>query len=226
MLGVTVSAIVRDLERRTQARQMDALADLDTAHADAVRAALLALKPRARIDLPVLLDSVRREVAAEQSGMTPADIAAIDRRLDRLHVEADARGIIPGDAAYYGLSLDLDRMGAADDVEPDPDPDDEAATRVLSMPALQAMTMPPFDDDDDEPAKPRRRSIPRKRSRRLMPKPKSKPTPPEPFALTGIATFNDGYRLGPEPGFTSMRPPWLLDAGDETETEDEEEATA
>ena len=70
-IAPTAAAIIRALERHRFHSEMGLLAALDSTHSEAVRAALAAVPPRSRIDVPVLLESVRRKVAEREAKRPP-----------------------------------------------------------------------------------------------------------------------------------------------------------
>lgn len=221
MAGITVSAIIKDLERRTQAREMDALAQLSTSHADAVREALASLRPRAIIDLPVLLSTISREVAEAEARRPSApawrwalELMGLEqlstfKRLVESGTDADEAA---REAMASGPVRGLGGLGTmrAGDAAPDDDLD-------ASLDAL--------DDLDDEPdaAPKRRRSVKRLRSRRLVStKRKSKPKP-EPFILGG-RLFDEFGAVGGDSSYRPQPPPWLInDGGDPDEDDPDEE---
>lgn len=208
MAGITAAAILKDLDRRTQAREMEALAQLDQTHAEAVRQALGSLKPRATIDVRLLVSDVRARVAAAKVGdgsnawrygITLLSDAELKRLRDQLRGGRVAGG--RGDELYRraGIPVHMPAYAYVGDAEPDEEPD---------------------EDFDGEPK--RRRPIKRLRSRRLVStKRKSKPKP-EPFILGGRA-FDEHGALGPDPSYRPLRPPWLLSDGDDDPDEDDSE---
>ena len=62
--------IIRALERRKFQSDMNLLAALDSVHSDAVRRALAAVPGNSKIDIRMLIESARREVA-EQAANSP-----------------------------------------------------------------------------------------------------------------------------------------------------------
>lgn len=143
----TANQILRSLDRHRAQAQFASLADLDAAHSDAVRRALSAVRPTSRIDVPKLLDSVRRDLAerAERDAQSEPDAAGILRYRLMLMSEGELTGLRddlrtrvaagegdqpfePGSAGALILSrIDgiATRLRAHDDVEPDVEPDPE-----------------------------------------------------------------------------------------------------
>jgi hypothetical protein len=216
--------VLTHLSLAEKRESISVLQDMTTTEREIARTLLEQVGPGARIDPGALVVDVRQRVIAQ--------------------AEADARR--PSAPAWkYAITLMSDDQCEQfrQAVEGGDDPD-TAATRAMASappppsPWLSSNFGTAYDDDeepddeDDEPAKPKRRSVPRKRLRsRRLPKPKSKRAPkskPEPFALGGIATFDQFGRTSPDPSFTPLRPLWLLDDLDDGETDDEtdEEETA
>jgi len=87
-VSVTVRAVLQALDRRRQLAQVAALDDLTVAEAEAVREALAGQRAGAKIDLHILVETVRAEVAKQ-------------RRAEAERLRADA----PMMAFRYELSL-------------------------------------------------------------------------------------------------------------------------
>lgn len=81
MTAPTAAAIIRALERQRHQSDIAQLSELDGAHSEAVRAALFAVPRNARIDVRLLLDSVRRQIAAraEAASRRQPDVMAVLR---------------------------------------------------------------------------------------------------------------------------------------------------
>ncbi|MQA64500.1 MAG: hypothetical protein GEU76_01140 [Alphaproteobacteria bacterium] len=219
MAALRATQILKQLDAHAVGQQMQALATLDTNHRDEVRRALSAVGPRAVIDLNVLLDSVHREVAEREAHKPAAPCWPYVLTLMDGHQLAEFRqSVANGD-----------------------DPDTAARAALASGPVrgLDGLGTLRADEDVDDTAPKRRRSIPRYRPREdaqsvsgagatpgggcrdTASRTRSQPSAQrEPFALTGIAAFDEHGRLGGDPTFIPAKPPWLIDSG---ETDDDEE---
>ena len=160
---LTAAAVQSALAKRRTANALDALADLDEREHEAVADALATVKSSARVDVRVLVATVRAQLrrrdeaeaerrqvdggaalSAMRYQITLATRDELEHMRDRLRAAAD-RGEervpwpFPPGSNHAAFAARIDAIAAnlrPDDVEPDPDP------------------------DDDEPARPRRRRIP------------------------------------------------------------------
>jgi hypothetical protein len=73
MTAPTAAKIIEALAHHRFQSDMTQLAQLDAEHADAVRAALSAVSRRARIDLRLLLSTVKSEIAEREARKPPPD---------------------------------------------------------------------------------------------------------------------------------------------------------
>ena len=64
MSVMTASAVIRALDRRRAQNHIASLADLDDTHHEAVAHALAGVPPKARVDVPILIETVREQVRA------------------------------------------------------------------------------------------------------------------------------------------------------------------
>lgn len=247
-MSITAAGILRQLDAHWLGAQMAALAALDTAHQAEVRRELRAVRPSARIDLGVLVESVKAQVQARAEAdaerlAKSAPMMALRYRLSllsegrlkelRAHLrEAEARGEVsvdfgPGSVAAAILErLDTiaERLYTADDVQPDAEPDDEAPPK-------------------------RRRGVPRRRLSRPVVAAEAEPAPAEAQLPARRqppvggrrkreaerSTFLGPRLLGPgdpdrpfgapidyDRSAWSPRPPWLLSEDDGDDEPDEE----
>lgn len=102
--GITARAVLRQLDAHRLGAQMSALAAMTTPEQAEVRRQLAAVRPGARVDLPVLLDSVRRAVAERAAAERPDPTLAFKYALtcmsdaELADLEADlARRVDDGD---------------------------------------------------------------------------------------------------------------------------------
>jgi hypothetical protein len=232
--AATIMAHISLAEKR---ESISALQDMTTSERALARNLLEQVPTTARIDPGALVRDVRERIVAQAEArqsdapawkyalelMSDDQLAAFRERVaDGTDPDAAAREAMasPAPPASPWTSGDL-RCSYDDDEEPD-DEDVSAQPRRRSIPryrppralreSSQSVSGPGVVDASGErdtaPSAARRRS-------RVMPR-------VEPFALGGIAAFADGYRIGPAPGYVPLRPPWLLDDGDDGETDDVE----
>ena len=240
MTALRANTILRQLESREQQTQIATLSALDAAHRDEVRRLLGQVKPTARIDLPALISSVRREVAAR------AELEAASRpSADAIRYELELRI----QAASRGELEDLrdDLVDARDRGEDDASP--VLAEFISRIAAIRSRLREageleePDDDLDDNEEPPKRRSIPRVASRRALdldsfesradpaptaakrvgdaPAAAARPFYAGPRLLGGAAdpTRPFGASVDYSPSYEPMSPPWLLPDEDETDEE-------
>lgn len=177
MSAPTARTILRDLNRRRAQAQIATLGDLDDDAHDAVRRALSAVPANARIDLPLLIESVRRDIAA------------------RAEAEAErARANSPLKSLRYRLSLisegrltelrdHLKQIEARGEKTVDFGPGSPGAAILAKLDCIAARLSKPTGTDatskldraldqldgiDDAPAPSQRRGVPRVRSKRAV----------------------------------------------------------
>jgi hypothetical protein len=211
VVAPTAALIIRDLDRRQLLREMDVLGGLDDVASDAVRHALSAVPRSAKIDVRLLVDSVRRNVAegAERKAQS----------------EPDPLGIL-----RYRLTLaSSDQLESLrDDLRTEREPSVALETimarldRIADRLAIPNAVDEPDEEPDDEPP---RRSIPRIRSRRAA----QESSAPAPAKRRERSIFIGPRLLGPgaddrpygmsvdyNPRAWCPDPPWLLpDESDE-----------
>jgi hypothetical protein len=230
----TAATVLSHLSLAERRSSIAILQDMTTAEREMARTLLEQVGPAARIDAVALVHDVRQRIVEQAEASKPDApawkyaITLMDDSQCEHFRERVADGTDPDEAARVALASGpvrglggLGTLRADDDVQPDPDDD--------------------VDDVDDDAPK-RRRVIPRYRPRErsesvsglgvggasgegnTAPRTRSQPSAQrEPFTLGGIAAFDQFGRIGGDPNFRPMRPPWLLSDG---ETDDDEEATA
>lgn len=213
MTAPTAQAIIKALERQRFQSDMGQLAALDSTHSEAVRTALSAVPGKSKIDVRVLLESVRRNVA-DRAAKHP-----------------------PGEAWRYAITLmDDGQLGEFKRLVRDGTDPNEAASRAKqcnrALPAPPSTAIddaePDDFDEDGEPEPKRRRSIPRRRLLRAERKPKAKkPEAARVFIGGRLLSPGDpdrpfGQSLDRDSRAASFKPPWLLSDGGEDELPDEE----
>ena len=164
MGALTASSILRAMDRHRAQSEIAALSDLDEQGAQAVRRALTGVHPGSRIDLPVLIAEVRRDIdarAAAEVAKQPDALAILKFRLglaskgQLVELRRELRAEERTSVALHDIMGKLDaiarRMAGT---EP----------RARLAPAVEPDVEP--DDDLPENDKPRRRGVPRCRSRR------------------------------------------------------------
>lgn len=227
MAALTAAGVLRALDRQRTQQHVAALADLDRREHDAVAEALEGVSPKAKIDIGLLVQTVRNKLQrrdaaeAERRQHTGADIlgalrygwslkplhelkairAELAARLDAGETQIDARTL-----AQIGAHT---KPAAGTDIEPDPDLDDNPPRRRGGVRRLRLREQPERSEDalasvpaTDPPASTRTRSAPR--NRRFS-------------RLLGNRTFADGYDLTPEP-VEFETPPWIISDDDEQDT--------
>lgn len=215
----TAREVLRSLDRRQQAEQIESLAALDSVHQAEARRALRAVKGAARIDLPVLIESVRRSVAeraaAEAASKPPAQpwrwafsaLMSDDQRqtFERLVAAGGDPDLAASTALATGPRYGIAGLGAARVYDNDIEPDEE------------------LDDLDDDDAPPRRQV---KRRRLVRAEPRKPEREPREFYL-GPRLLGPGdpdRRFGESIDFDRhhepMTPPWLLPDEPDEENDD------
>ena len=214
MTAPTAKTILRDLDRRRAQVQIATLGDLDDAASEEVRRALSAVPGNARIDVPLLVELVRRGIAARAEAKAErmrqdAPLRALQYRLSlmsegrlaELHAhikDAEARGEAtvdfgPGSAAAAIMSrLDAiaERLGSNTDAP---------AETTAGKPAIDDTTtdldaaLDRLDGLDDDPAPRKRGGVRRVRSRR------SQAVAEQPVEPARPAWLLDDSKKPPEP---------------------------
>ena len=230
MSAPTAAGLLRLLDKRKTQAAIAALGDLDDAGHDAVRRALTAVPAGSRIDVPVLLESVHRELTARaeaEAAKRAADaqpwryalLLKSPRELlklrDRLQAAADAGETtvewpLPGSPGADILQR-LDGIAAnlrpAEVEQPDPDLDDEPRPRpkVRRLASRRLAQSAPRTADALESAHPAPASA----------EPASARVPGRPASrlgrVLGPRCFVDGEDTTPEP-VDHFPPPWVLPA--------------
>lgn len=152
----TAAALLRDLDRRQSARQMEMLADLAAREHDAVRQALRGVRGSARVDVAKLMESVRREIAERQEQRPPAqpwrwavelmspDQRQVFKRLVESCVDADEaarEAMTTGEQwGIPGLGTPvMSRIDGDDDLDRDDNAEDDAKKRREAVPRKKLM---------------------------------------------------------------------------------------
>jgi hypothetical protein len=221
--GVTAAHILRQLDAHRIGAQMSALAALDSVHQDEVRRALSRVKRGARIDLPVLIATVKRELLDRSTGMPPTERAEFQQfvrdDLARWRAECDQRGVTPGEPAAYGLMLQMQTAAAPPSIkryDDDLDLDDDLDDDIDEKPRQRSK----------ERRKPKRRSLPRRKLLRLEKRPRREPEQPSRYfgpRLFGVGADDRPYGrpVDYSPNYEHFDPPWLLSAGEDDEPDRE-----
>jgi hypothetical protein len=232
MTAPTAALIIRDLDRRQLLRQMDVLGGLDDVASDAVRHALSAVPRSAKIDVHLLVDSVRRSIAAR------AEAEAANGNAWRYELELRIAAATSGDLHRLKDELQDARERGEDDAGPIMrqflDRLAGIAARLRETTPAPAHTTahaePDAEPDDDEPARPR---IPRVRSRtaahgeqRTSARPKAATGPILCGRLLGVGDDRRpfGASIDYSPSYQHFDPPWLIK--DESEEEKDDEFTS
>jgi hypothetical protein len=104
----TAATIIAALDRHRLQFDMSALAELDAAHSEAVRAALSGVPRKARIDLRLLLSTVKSEIAERKARKPPPDPRRYEALLISQGYEPHRPGVTPPPAAAPAADAELD----------------------------------------------------------------------------------------------------------------------
>lgn len=201
MTAPTAAGLLKLLDKRRTMAALNALGDMDDAHHEALRRSLAAVPAKSRIDVPVLLDSVRCEVAASARAELEKRKASADAgRYERLLI---SQGYVP---RFGKVSASA---GIARAVEPDPDPDEDRKPAPRKRSILRHRPRPQSTEDRSGDAS-AEVAAPRRRERISGDLSRSE------GRMMGPRAFDQSGSLTPEP-VEFVVPPWIIDDGEETD---------
>lgn len=196
MTTARASEVLRALARHEKATKMQSLAHLDAAARAEVKRALLVLKPTARVDVAVLVSTIRSRVDRPSRDEV---VASIEGRL-----RAIAERLIESGETDDGSEASRVAMAM---FGPGP-------TKPKSIPRVRSRRAGETPDSPPDRADPAPTAVERASGR------------PRAVARASMPGFFAGPRLlGPgidcDPRAHAFSPPWLLDPGDDEEPDEE-----
>lgn len=224
---VTAAALIGELARHQHRARLDSLASLDDRERDVMRRVVSALRPNATIDIPGLVEDVRRLVAERDAGISPeeaADLRAHARAANaQWRDECERRGIAVPSAEAYAVDLAMQAATTTTttaDAEPDDELDDDAPEQP---PKRRGVERRPLRRAGETPRLRRRAAPdPARAGKRARTSPAANGRPFLGGRCIGGPGDPDrplGMPIDYDSSYEHFRPPWLLDPGTDDETE-------